>query len=151
MFYFRNIFFGLFLTFCLMSFSSLLAQQDAQITHNMFNKFMYNPAIAGAYPELHATLLHRSQWVGIDGAPTTSNLNEERWQSKLSGIFYYVHSYAITPKINEDIAAVFEHGNAQYVGAIYKRKLLGVQFHPEKSQEYGLELIKAYFSYHSKK
>ena len=27
------------------------------------------------YPELHATLLQRVQWVGIDGAPSTSNLN----------------------------------------------------------------------------
>ncbi|MBE38256.1 MAG: hypothetical protein CMP50_06430, partial [Flavobacteriales bacterium] len=51
----------------------------------MFNKFMYNPGVAGAYPELHATLLHRNQWVGIDGAPTTSNLNAHAYVDVLHG------------------------------------------------------------------
>jgi len=65
--------------------SSLFAQQDAQITHNMFNKFMYNPAVAGAYPELHATILHRAQWVGIDGAPNTTNLNAHAYVGQIRG------------------------------------------------------------------
>ncbi len=51
----------------------------------MFNKFMYNPAVAGAYPQLHASLLHRQQWVGIDGAPTTSNLNAHAYVSQIKG------------------------------------------------------------------
>jgi type IX secretion system PorP/SprF family membrane protein len=68
-----------------LGYSELRAQQDPQITHNMFNKFMYNPAVAGAYPELHATLLHRNQWVGIDGAPTTSNLNAHAYVGQIRG------------------------------------------------------------------
>ena len=40
----------------------------------MFGKFMYNPAVAGAYQN-YMQHTHRSQWVGIDGAPTTNNLN----------------------------------------------------------------------------
>lgn len=70
-----------FFMICLPSFG----QQDPQITHNMFNKFMYNPAVAGAYPELHATLLHRNQWVGIDGAPSTSNLNAHAYVDQIRG------------------------------------------------------------------
>ena len=85
MFYFRNIFFRTLLITCCLFCVSLFAQQDAQITHNMFNKFMYNPAVAGAYPELHATLLHRSQWVGIDGAPTTNNLNAHAYINQIRG------------------------------------------------------------------
>ena len=65
--------------------STVFAQQDPQITHNMFNKFMYNPAVAGAYPELHATLLHRTQWVGVDGAPTTNNLNAHAYVGQIRG------------------------------------------------------------------
>tara|TARA_Y100001968_G_C19368031_1_gene723620 strand:- start:269 stop:1222 length:954 start_codon:yes stop_codon:yes gene_type:complete len=65
--------------------TNLFSQQDPQITHNMFNKFMYNPAVAGAYPELHATLLHRNQWVGIDGAPSTSNLNAHAYVDVVRG------------------------------------------------------------------
>ena len=78
-----TLMFRSFLVFFCLSFTCLLAQQDPQITHNMFNKFMYNPAVAGAYPELHATLLHRSQWVGIDGAPSTSNLNAHAYVGEI--------------------------------------------------------------------
>ena len=80
-----TLMFRSFLVFFCLSFTCLLAQQDPQITHNMFNKFMYNPAVAGAYPELHATLLHRSQWVGIDGAPSTSNLNAHAYVGEIKG------------------------------------------------------------------
>tara|TARA_B100001250_G_scaffold411240_1_gene439454 strand:- start:2072 stop:3013 length:942 start_codon:yes stop_codon:yes gene_type:complete len=85
MFNYRNIFFGPFLVGLCMIFSCVYSQQDPQITHNMFDKFMYNPAVAGAYPELHATLLHRSQWVGVDGAPTTSNLNAHAYVGQIKG------------------------------------------------------------------
>lgn len=85
MLYSRNgIHVAFFAFFCFVC-TTVYAQQDPQITHNMFNKFMYNPGVAGAYPELHATLLHRSQWVGIDGAPTTSNLNAHAYVGQIRG------------------------------------------------------------------
>jgi len=61
------------------------AQQDFQITQNMFNKFAVNPAYAGATSNLNASVLHRSQWVGFDGAPTTQILNVEMPVYALSG------------------------------------------------------------------
>ena len=85
MFRFGNTFLRTPLVFLFLFCSALLAQQDPQITHNMFNKFMYNPAVAGAYPELHATLLHRNQWMGFDGAPTTSNLNAHAYVGQIQG------------------------------------------------------------------
>jgi type IX secretion system PorP/SprF family membrane protein len=85
MFLFRNTFFRVNFVLLTCVFFSAFSQQDPQITHNMFNKFMYNPAVAGAYPELHATLLHRSQWVGIDGAPTTNNLNAHAYIDRIKG------------------------------------------------------------------
>ena len=85
MFRFHNVFIRpLLAVFCLF-FLLAYSQQDPQITHNMFNRFMYNPAVAGAYPEFHATLLHRNQWVGVDGAPTTSNLNAYAYLSQIQG------------------------------------------------------------------
>jgi type IX secretion system PorP/SprF family membrane protein len=47
------------------------AQQDAMYTHYMYNTLSVNPAYAGSREALTATLLHRSQWVGLDGAPVT--------------------------------------------------------------------------------
>ena len=51
-----------------------LAQQDAMFTKYMFNSLSYNPAYAGSKDYMSIGLLHRSQWLGIDGAPTTQTL-----------------------------------------------------------------------------
>lgn len=47
------------------------AQQDAMFTKYMFNSLSYNPAYAGSKDFMSIGVLHRSQWVGIDGAPTS--------------------------------------------------------------------------------
>lgn len=51
------------------------AQQDAQYTQYMYNTLSINPAYAGSRETFSALLLHRSQWVGLDGAPDTQTLN----------------------------------------------------------------------------
>lgn len=48
-----------------------IAQQEIQFTQFMFNKTFYNPAHTGMAPAICATVFHRSQWVGFEGAPTT--------------------------------------------------------------------------------
>ena len=53
----------------------LKAQQDAQYTQYMYNTMAVNPAYAGSRGVFSITALHRSQWVGLDGAPTTQTLN----------------------------------------------------------------------------
>ncbi|NMH27390.1 PorP/SprF family type IX secretion system membrane protein [Flavobacterium silvaticum] len=50
------------------------AQQDPGYTQYMYNQLVINPAYAGSTGSLEAILLHRSQWVGIDGAPETQSL-----------------------------------------------------------------------------
>ncbi len=45
------------------------AQQDAQFTQYMFNQLAYNPAYAGSRETLSLIGLHRTQWVGLEGAP----------------------------------------------------------------------------------
>jgi type IX secretion system PorP/SprF family membrane protein len=47
------------------------AQQDPEYTQYMYNTMTVNAAYAGSAGSLEAILLHRSQWVGIDGAPET--------------------------------------------------------------------------------
>ncbi|SHK86028.1 type IX secretion system membrane protein, PorP/SprF family [Maribacter aquivivus] len=51
------------------------SQQDAQYTQYMYNTISVNPAYAGSRGVLSIAALHRSQWVGLDGAPTTQTLN----------------------------------------------------------------------------
>ncbi|MDC8003357.1 type IX secretion system membrane protein PorP/SprF [Aureisphaera galaxeae] len=51
------------------------AQQDAQYTQYMYNPLSVNPAYAGSRDVLSFVGLYRSQWVGLDGAPTTMNFS----------------------------------------------------------------------------
>jgi len=61
------------LVFVLISAISF-AQQDPQYTHYMYNTLSVNPAYAGQRETLSVVGIHRSQWVGIDGAPQTQSL-----------------------------------------------------------------------------
>ena len=51
------------------------AQQDAQYTNYMYNTIAVNPAYAGTRDVLSIFGLHRTQWVGLDGAPVTNNFS----------------------------------------------------------------------------
>lgn len=48
------------------------AQQDAQFTQYMYNTINVNPAYAGSRGAMSVFALHRTQWVGLDGAPVTN-------------------------------------------------------------------------------
>lgn len=53
----------------------VMGQQDLQFTQYMFNRIYYNPGVAGSGDAICINGVHRSQWVGFDGAPTTQNIN----------------------------------------------------------------------------
>jgi len=55
--------------------TDLRAQQDAQYTQYMYNTMSVNPAYAGSRGQLSMSALYRAQWIGLDGAPTTTTLN----------------------------------------------------------------------------
>jgi len=56
----------------LLSTTGGFAQQDSQFTQYMYNTANINPAYAGQRNALSIFGLHRTQWVGLDGAPTTN-------------------------------------------------------------------------------
>ncbi|HUH46932.1 MAG TPA: type IX secretion system membrane protein PorP/SprF [Arenibacter sp.] len=60
----------------------LLAQQQPEYTQYMYNTMVLNPAYAGSNGPLEVSLLHRSQWVGIEGAPKTQSfgLHGKLWK-----------------------------------------------------------------------
>jgi len=81
----HKIIFKTIFLFFLLNVGLVFGQQDPQITHNMFDKFLYNPAVAGSQSSVNVGLLHRSQWVGVPGAPTTQNLTVESKVEALNG------------------------------------------------------------------
>ncbi|KQS53626.1 MULTISPECIES: PorP/SprF family type IX secretion system membrane protein [Flavobacterium] len=76
----KFLFFALLLT----GFAGF-AQQDAQYTQYMYNTININPAYAGSRGVMSIFGLHRTQWVGLDGAPVTNavSLNTPINNSKL--------------------------------------------------------------------
>ena len=62
-------------TLLIVGVSVTRAQQLPQFTQFMYNNLVINPAYAGADEALSLTLLHRSQWTGVDQAPTTQSFS----------------------------------------------------------------------------
>jgi type IX secretion system PorP/SprF family membrane protein len=60
------------LTFLMFTAVAGFAQQDAQYTQYMYNTININPAYAGSRGAMSIFAMHRTQWVGLDGAPVTN-------------------------------------------------------------------------------
>lgn len=82
------------------------AQQDAQYTQYMYNTINVNPAYAGSRGVLSVFGLHRTQWVGLDGAPTTNafSLNSPIDNSNLGVGLSFVND-KIGPTVENTISA----------------------------------------------
>ncbi len=57
--------------------------------------------------------------------------------------FYFVHSYHFVCDDAKDIAATARHG-IEFTAAVQRGHVYGVQFHPEKSHRFGLELLRRF-------
>ena len=55
--------------------------------------------------------------------------------------FYFDHSYHFDCN-DEYISSVFDYADEELVSSVYKENILGIQFHPEKSQNNGLKLLR---------
>ena len=54
--------------------------------------------------------------------------------------FYFVHSYQVVPDRQDIVIGITNYGG-EFCAAFQKNNVFGVQFHPEKSHKFGLELI----------
>jgi glutamine amidotransferase len=55
--------------------------------------------------------------------------------------FYFLHSYYFAPNNAEDLLAQTDYGDS-FACAVRRQNIYGVQFHPEKSHSWGIQLLK---------
>jgi len=63
--------------------------------------------------------------------------------SELQARFYFAHSYFLKCDAREDVAANIDYGG-QLCCAVHAGNVYGVQFHPEKSHRFGMQLLEAF-------
>lgn len=63
-----------------------------------------------------------------------------------AGEAYFLHSYAFVPEDESTLLATTEHGGL-VTAAVGRDNIMGVQFHPEKSQSYGLEFLSRFLDW----
>ena len=85
------------------------AQQDPQFTQYMYNTMSVNPAYTGSRGHLSILAMHRSQWVGISGAPESQVLAIDGSTGKNVGLGLVLVNDRLGPS-NE----VFIDGNFSY-------------------------------------
>ncbi|WP_255462762.1 type IX secretion system membrane protein PorP/SprF [Galbibacter sp. BG1] len=87
---------------------SVTAQQQPQFTQYMYNTLTLNSGYAGAN-RLEVGLIHRSQWVGIDGAPSTQSLTVGGKVGNRIGVGLTAINDNIGPSNQLDINGVFSY------------------------------------------
>ncbi len=86
------------------------AQQDPQYSLYMFNPLGVNPGYAGSREVLSAVLVHRSQWIGLEGAPETQALAiNTPLKNKKMGVGLQIVNDKIGPKTVQTLTAAYAY------------------------------------------
>jgi glutamine amidotransferase/cyclase len=76
-------------------------------------------------------------WNGVEVAQPTRLFNGLRGDEK----FYFVHSYCVVPADDEVVLTTTDYGSP-FVSGVQKGSVIATQFHPEKSGEVGLRVLR---------
>jgi glutamine amidotransferase len=80
-----------------------------------------------------------------------NSVNFEKFHPVFEGIpdgtdFYFVHGFAVSRESEEEVIARTRHG-VSFPSSIGRGSAIGVQFHPEKSQTAGMQLLSNFFEW----
>ncbi len=87
------------------------------------------------------TRLPHMGWNDVSPVETKSLFN-----SIDSPQFYFLHSYYFAPSNSVDVLATTDY-NGSFTSAVQVGHMFGVQFHPEKSHQWGVQLLKNFAEY----
>ncbi|HEY0755587.1 MAG TPA: imidazole glycerol phosphate synthase subunit HisH [Ktedonobacteraceae bacterium] len=75
----------------------------------------------------------------VEGLPIFENIPSDSY-------FYFLHSYYVEPQEQAGVAATTDYGSA-YCSVIATERVWGTQFHPEKSGEIGLQMLRNFLKW----
>ncbi|MBF0267973.1 MAG: imidazole glycerol phosphate synthase subunit HisH [Alphaproteobacteria bacterium] len=79
-------------------------------------------------------------WCGVEAAANSRLFS----CAKTDPTFYFVHSYQFICESSGHVSATMRFGSTSVVAAVESGQTFGVQFHPEKSQDAGMDLLEAF-------
>ena len=91
--------------------------------------------------KLEAKVLPHMGWNTVESAPNSQLFNGVEGES-----FYFVHSYAVTKSSSSAALESWTQYDSKFLAAIEDGVISATQFHPEKSGDAGLHLIKNWVS-----
>lgn len=80
-------------------------------------------------------------WNGVHQKQTSRLFNGVKGDEK----FYFVHGYHVVPEDKEVVLTTTDYGY-EFVSAVQQGNIIGTQYHPEKSGEAGLKLLKNFLT-----
>jgi len=85
-------------------------------------------------------------WLPVDPMNASQGLAKRLFEDLTpEDKFYFVHSFAVGPKSTSS-AAQSEYSGIQFTSAVGRGQLVGTQFHPEKSGETGLTMLRNFIA-----
>ena len=95
------------------------------------------PACAYRFPQHEQLKVPHMKWEEVNKTNDSVLTRELAPHSR----FYFVHSYYVKTESKEHSILTSEYG-VKFDAAIQKENIYGVQFHPEKSHKYGMQVLK---------
>ncbi|MEP7351160.1 MAG: imidazole glycerol phosphate synthase subunit HisH [Sphingorhabdus sp.] len=111
---------------------------DAGVEHGTTNGLGWVSGTVRAITPTQDIKIPHMGWndvVPVDGAPLIE-----------TGEAYFLHGYHFDAADKADVLATTDHGGP-LVAAVGRDNIIGVQFHPEKSQAYGINFLKRFLEW----
>ena len=106
------------------------------------------PGVVKKFPDTHPARGFKIPHMGWNDVILSSSRTPHPVLAPLaSQQVYFVHSYYCAPEKPAHILAACSYGDYPFAAAIGHDNILGVQFHPEKSQKAGLALLEAFLKW----
>lgn len=84
-------------------------------------------------------------WKNLNVKPNSSISNNALAACKALSV-YFVHSFHFVPENAGHLIASYDYGDTKISAAVQKDNIIGYQFHPEKSGQNGLKILKSFLN-----